>query len=291
MKKKGKERSKERSKEKGYYVTEAVFREGHPGIHVESSFPIPVGSWIVVSLPEKRKEVLRTISVSVPLPLKPGTLPAVRRLATKKEIQQYQENLEFEKKAEQLCRQFVKELQLQMKLTHVERFFDRSKVIFYYTAEDRVDFRELVKQLVRALRTRIEMRQIGVRNEAGLHGGLGCCGQEICCAAFLKEFAPVSIRMAKEQSLPLDPNKISGLCGRLLCCLLYEYHVYQELSQGLPKIGKKLKTPVGPCKVVRYNIFRRTIVLENPEGREMEIPVEELKEILATEGGTPWPST
>ncbi|OAQ19763.1 Signal peptidase-like protein [Thermosulfurimonas dismutans] len=148
----------------------------------------------------------------------------------------------------------------------MERLFDRSKVIFYYTAEGRIDFRELVKQLVRALRTRIKMRQIGVRNEAGLHGGLGCCGREICCAAFLKEFAPVSIKMAKEQSLPLDPNKISGLCGRLLCCLLYEYHIYEELSRSLPKIGKKLQTPVGPCRVVRYNIFRRTIVLENQEG-------------------------
>jgi len=127
----------------------------------------------------------------------------------------------------------------------------------------------------------IEMRQIGVRNEAALHGGLACCGRELCCASFLKEFAPVSIRMAKEQSLPLDPEKISGICGRLLCCLLYEHHVYQELSQSLPKLGKKIRTPVGPCRVVRYNIFRQTVVLENQEGREVEIPAEELRRILA----------
>ncbi|HIE33014.1 MAG TPA: stage 0 sporulation protein [Thermodesulfobacteriaceae bacterium] len=275
---------KKRRSEKAYFVTEAVLREGYPGLHVESSFRIRPGSYVLVSFPEKRKEVLRTVSYSLSLPLKPGTLPRVLRLANRKEIKQFRENLEFEKKAESFCRQFSEELGLEMKLTRVERFFDRSKVIFYYTAEGRIDFRELVKQLVRALRTRIEMRQIGVRNEAGLHGGLGCCGREICCAAFLKEFAPVSIKMAKEQSLPLDPNKISGLCGRLLCCLLYEYHVYEELSRSLPKIGKKLQTPVGPCRVVRYNIFRRTIVLENQEGREVEIPVEELKEILSAGG-------
>ncbi len=271
--------------EKGYFVTEAVLREGYPGLHVESSFRIRPGTFVLVALNEERKEVLKTVSRSVPLPLKPGSLPRVLRTANRKEIRQYRENLEFEKKAEGYCRQFARELGLEMKLTRVERLFDRSKVIFYYTAEGRIDFRELVKQLVRTLRTRIEMRQIGVRNEAGLHGGLGCCGREICCAAFLKEFAPVSIRMAKEQSLPLDPNKISGLCGRLLCCLLYEHHVYEELSRSLPKIGKKIKTPVGPCRVVRYNIFRRTIVLENQEGREVEIPVEELREILASGGG------
>jgi len=275
---------KHRRSAKGYFVTEAVSREGYPGLHVESSFRIRPGKFVLVSFPEGRKELLKTLSYSIPLPLKPGTLPRVLRLANRKEIKQYWENLEFEKKAEGFCRRFVEELGLEMKLTRVERFFDRSKIIFYYTAEGRIDFRELVKQLVRTLRTRIEMRQIGVRNEAGLHGGLGCCGQEICCAAFLKEFAPVSIKMAKEQSLSLDPNKISGLCGRLLCCLLYEHHIYEELSQSLPKIGKKLETPAGLCRVVRYNIFRSTIVLENQEGREVEIPVEELKEILSSGG-------
>ncbi len=270
-------------RKRGYFVTEAVFREGHPGIHVESHFRIRPGSFVLIEL-DGRKELVKTVSLSVPLPLKEGTLPRVLRLANRKEIRQYRENLEFEKKAEAYCKRFAEELGLQMKLTHVERFFDRSKVVFYYTAEGRIDFRELVKQLVRSLRTRIEMRQIGVRNEAGLHGGLGCCGREICCAAFLKEFAPVSIKMAKEQSLPLDPNKISGLCGRLLCCLLYEHHIYEELSRSLPKIGKKVNTPAGPCKVVRYNIFRRTVVLENQQKQEVEIPVEELREILG-EGG------
>ena len=272
--------------EEKIYVTEAVFREGFPGIHVESSFLIRPKSFIMVALSKERKEVLQTVSLSVPLPLPSGTLPRVLRVARRNEIRQYRENLQFEKKAEEYCRQFARDLGLEMKLVRVERLFDRSKVIFYYTAEGRIDFRELVKQLVRALRTRIEMRQIGVRNETAMCGGLAACGQELCCSAFIQQFAPVSIRMAKEQSLPLDPEKISGICGRLLCCLLYEYELYQELSQSLPKIGKKIRTPVGPCQVVRYNIFRQTVVLENQEGREVEIPVEELKQILAqgTEG-------
>ncbi len=269
------------AKREPYYVTEAVFREGFPGIHVESTFPIRPRSYVLVGLSEDRREVLKTLSRSVPLPLEPGTLPRVLRMANRREIRQYRENLEFEKRAEGYCRQFAADLGLEMKLVRVERFFDRSKVVFYYTAEGRIDFRELVKQLVRALRTRIEMRQIGVRNETAMCGGLAACGRELCCAAFLKQFAPISIKMAKEQSLPLDPDKISGLCGRLLCCLLYEYQVYQELSQSLPKIGKKIQTPAGPCRVVRYNIFRQTVVLENQEGREVEIPAEELREILS----------
>ncbi|MBX6422647.1 regulatory iron-sulfur-containing complex subunit RicT [Thermosulfurimonas sp. F29] len=275
------EENRERSP---YYVTEAVFREGYPGIHVESTFPIRPRSYVLVQVEEKRREVLLTVSRSVPLPLAEGTLPRVLRMANRREIRRFRENLEFERKAEGYCRQFAADLGLAMKLVRVERFFDRSKVIFYYTAEGRIDFRELVKQLVRALRTRIEMRQIGVRNETAMCGGLAACGRELCCAAFLKQFAPISIKMAKEQSLPLDPEKISGLCGRLLCCLLYEYQVYQELSQSLPKIGKKIQTPAGPCRVVRYNIFRQTVVLENQEGREVEIPAEELREILSQGG-------
>ncbi|WP_168719031.1 PSP1 domain-containing protein [Thermosulfurimonas marina] len=263
------------------FVTEVVLREGWPGIHVESEGAFPLHTLVLVEFPEGRREVARTVSRSVPLPLPAGRLPRALRKANRSEIRRWQENIKFEEKAEELCRKFAAELGLEMKLTRVERLFDRSKIIFYYTAEGRIDFRELVRQLVRALRTRIEMRQIGVRNEAALHGGLACCGRELCCAAFLKEFAPVSIRMAKEQSLPLDPEKISGVCGRLLCCLLYEHHVYQELSRSLPKLGKRIRTPVGPCRVVRYNIFRQTVVLENQEGREVEIPAEELRQILS----------
>ncbi|RUM88157.1 MAG: stage 0 sporulation protein [Thermodesulfatator sp.] len=263
------------------FVTEVVLREGWPGVHAESEESLPRHTLVLVEFSEGRKEVARTLSYSVPLPLPAGRLPKILRKAHRREIRQWQENIEFEKKAERFCRQFAQELGLKMKLTRVERLFDRSKVIFYYTAEGRIDFRELVRQLVRALRTRIEMRQIGVRNETALHGGLACCGRELCCAAFLRKFSPISIRMAKEQSLSLDPEKISGVCGRLLCCLLYEHHVYQELSRSLPKLGKKIRTPVGPCRVVRYNIFRQTVVLENQEGREVEIPAEELRQILA----------
>ena len=127
-----------------------------------------------------------------------------------------------------------------MKLTRVERYFNGSKIIFYFTAENRVDFRELVKDLVQEFRTRVEIRQIGVRHETKMLGGIGCCGRELCCSSFIKNFAPVSIKMAKEQNLPLNPAKISGVCNRLLCCLTYEYETYQRLRKDMPKPGKTL---------------------------------------------------
>ena len=128
---------------------------------------------------------------------------------------------------------------MEMKLVSTEALFDGSKIIFYYTADGRVDFRALVKDLVSKFRTRIEMRQIGVRHEAKMVGGLGCCGREFCCASFLNEFAPVSVKMAKEQNLSLNPSKISGVCGRLMCCLTYEYKTYLEQKKGLPKWVRK----------------------------------------------------
>ncbi|HHI98170.1 MAG TPA: stage 0 sporulation protein [Thermodesulfatator atlanticus] len=256
-------------------VAEVVLREGYPGFHalVEGAGVRP-GDLVLVSFGE-RKEVGRVVSPVLELSIPLEGLPRVLRLANPKEVARYQENIAFEKKAWSVCEQLARELGLEMKLVRVERLYDRSKVIFYYTAEGRIDFRQLVKDLVRALRTRIEMRQIGVRHEAGMIGGVGCCGREICCAAFLKKFDPVSIKIAKEQSLPLDPVKISGLCGRLLCCLLYEHNVYAELSASLPKIGKKVSLANYEGRVVRYNIFRHSVTIETSEGDEVEIPLED----------------
>jgi hypothetical protein len=159
----------------------------------------------------------------------------------------------------------------------VESLFDRSKVIFYFTAEGRLDFRELVKDLVSRFRTRVELRQIGVRHEAKLLGGIGSCGRELCCATFLKDFAPVSVKMAKEQNLSLNPTKISGLCGRLMCCLTYEYETYQSLKKDLPKLGKKVS--LGPeleAKVIRQNVLERKVTLILPDGREATVTPEEI---------------
>lgn len=196
---------------------------------------------------------------------------AVERMANEDDLWQHEKNLAREKFAFEFCLDRIKARQMEMKLVATEVLFDGSKIIFYYTADGRVDFRALVKDLVAKFRTRIEMRQIGVRHEAKMIGGLGCCGRELCCATFLSEFAPVSVKMAKEQNLSLNPTKISGVCGRLMCCLTYEYAIYMKQKKGLPKIGKKYMTEKGEGKVIRQNIMERTSVILLPDGEEVEV--------------------
>ena len=165
-----------------------------------------------------------------------------------------------------------------MKLIGVESFLDGSKIIFYFISEGRVDFRALVKDLASAFKTRIEMRQVGVRNEAKMIGGLGTCGREFCCCAFLKEFEPVSVKMAKEQNLALNPQKISGACGRLMCCLAYEVDTYSEMKKDLPKVGKRVVTPKGPGKVSHQNIMNQTVKVALDDGKEVEVGFDEIRE-------------
>jgi cell fate regulator YaaT (PSP1 superfamily) len=176
----------------------------------------------------------------------------------------------------EFCQQRIEARQLPIHLVRVECLFDASKIIFYFTAPGRVDFRELVKDLVQEFRTRIELRQIGVRHRAKMVGGLGICGSELCCASFLKDFEPVSVRMAKEQQLSLNPSKISGVCGRLMCCLTYEHPIYQELRRHLPRLGKRVKIPEGEGKIIRYNLIRQTVTLEMEEGQELELSLSHL---------------
>lgn len=213
-------------------------------------------------------------------------IPKIERLAGSEEIAQHKNNLIREKDALGYCVAKIREMNLPMKLVATESFFDGSKILFYFTSEGRVDFRELVKTLVHKFHTRIEMRQIGVRNETKLLGGVSHCGQELCCTSFLSEFGPISIRMAKEQDLPLNPTKISGMCGRLLCCLSYEYKTYCELKRGLPKIGKKIQIQEGECKVVRHNCLRNTFAVILPDGKEMEVSPEDIKPEPPAENGT-----
>ncbi len=169
------------------------------------------------------------------------------------------------------CGRKVAEKRLAMKLVDAEFSFDRSKIIFYFTAEGRVDFRNLVKELAGIFKTRIELKQIGVRDEAKMLGGLGPCGRALCCATYLKDFDPVTIKMAKEQNLPLNPTKISGLCGRLMCCLGYEYKTYKELMKGLPAMGSIIKTEKGAGKVVSVNALRRSVTVELENGTHSEV--------------------
>jgi cell fate regulator YaaT (PSP1 superfamily) len=158
-----------------------------------------------------------------------------------------------------------------MCLVGVERRFDGSKILVFFTADGRVDFRELVKDLVRKFRTRIEMRQIGVRHQAKMVGGLGTCGRPLCCASFLNNFGTVTIKMAKEQNLSLNPGKISGMCGRLMCCLTFEHQYYEKIKKDLPKMGKRVKTKFGEGKVIRQNILKETLTVALDSGEEKEI--------------------
>jgi cell fate regulator YaaT (PSP1 superfamily) len=182
-------------------------------------------------------------------------LKKVIRKATQEDEQKVKENRQKEKEAFEICLREIAKHGLPMKLIDVEYTFDNNKVIFYFTAEGRVDFRELVKDLAAIFRTRIELRQIGVRDEAKMIGGLGCCGRRLCCATFLGDFEPVSIRMAKEQNLSLNPAKISGVCGRLMCCLNFEQPIYEEVIRRAPKINKEVWTPDGIGTVVELNVL------------------------------------
>lgn len=205
-------------------------------------------------------------------------LKQVLRRATPEDQQQIEANREKEKKAFQVALEKIAVHELPMKLISVEQTFDGNKIIFYFTADGRIDFRELVKDLAAVFRTRIELRQIGVRDEAKMVGGLGCCGRELCCASWLADFAPVSIRMAKEQNLSLNPTKISGICGRLMCCLKYENDVYEEAKAGYPEIGTSVLAPEGEGKIVAINIFRKTLSVELQESKAIrEYPMQELK--------------
>ena len=183
------------------------------------------------------------------------------RIASEKDLKTIAENKEKEKRAFDICCQKIKLHKLDMKLINVEYTFDCNKILFYFTADGRVDFRELVKDLAYMFRTRIELRQIGVRDEAKSIGGLGICGRPFCCHSFLGEFQPVSIKMAKEQGMLLNPTKISGTCGRLMCCLKYEQDVYNDLLKITPKIGAIVNTPDGKGNVIDVNLITGTLTV------------------------------
>lgn len=186
-------------------------------------------------------------------------LKKIIRIADEKDHKRHLENVKKKERAIRLCQEKVDKHKLEMKLIDVEYTFDNSKIIFYFTADGRVDFRELVKDLAGVFKMRIELRQIGVRDEAKMMGGIGTCGKGLCCHTWLSEFEPVSIKMAKVQNLSLNPTKISGICGRLMCCLKYENDVYTELKKGMPEAGEKIKTPDGAALVVDTNILENRI--------------------------------
>jgi cell fate regulator YaaT (PSP1 superfamily) len=213
------------------------------------------------------------------------TLPLknVIRAATAEDNAQLADNREREKKAIVICQEKVNLHKLDMKLVDVEYTFDRSKIIFYFTADGRVDFRELVKDLAAVFRTRIELRQIGVRDEAKMLGGLGPCGRPLCCATFLGDFEPVSIKMAKEQNLSLNPVKISGICSRLMCCLKYESTCYRETKSDIPLVGGKIRFDGREGKILANNQLKESLLVDFGNGDKREVLLSEVEEIILEE--------
>ena len=207
-------------------------------------------------------------------------LKIVLRKADEVDIKKHEENVSKEKEAFDICTEKIEQHKLVMKLIDVEYTFDNNKVIFYFTADGRVDFRDLVKDLAAVFRTRIELRQIGVRDEAKMIGGLGPCGRPMCCSTFLGDFAPVSIKMAKEQNLSLNPTKISGICGRLMCCLNYEQETYEGIRKRLPKVTSIVDTTYGRGEVVGNSVVKEMVKVKvkSKEGEEIivQVPIEEV---------------
>ncbi|MEJ7461479.1 stage 0 sporulation family protein [Staphylococcus warneri] len=225
-----------------YYAPKDLQIEMDDWVVVESKRGIEIG---LVKMPTRAVD-----DGDVSLPLK-----EVMRIATQQDIDTYNNNAMDAEKALALCKEVVAQQELDMRLVNCEYTLDKSKVIFNFTADDRIDFRKLVKVLAQNLKTRIELRQIGVRDEAKLLGGIGPCGRSLCCSTFLGDFEPVSVKMAKDQNLSLNPAKISGACGRLMCCLKYENDYYEEARAQLPDVGDSIETPDGNGQVVGLNIL------------------------------------
>lgn len=235
---------------------------------------LEIGDRVVCEL--EKGESLGVV-VTEPKETTKDSLRKIVRKATPEEIIAYEALKEKESTAFQVCKRKIEDMKLPMKLLRAEYLLGGSKLLFYFFAEDRVDFRELVKELAKEFRIRIEMRQVGVRDEAKMIGGLGNCGNVVCCKRFLNSFSIVSIKMMKEQNLLLNPSKISGVCGRLMCCLAYEYDMYVGMKKDFPKVGKRVMTPQGECKVLKYNVLNRTVTVETGEGKEITMPVTDLK--------------
>jgi len=203
-------------------------------------------------------------------------LKKVMRRATPADRERKRENARKKEEVYRTCRRLVQKHGLPMKLVDVDYVFDGSSVVFYFTAEGRVDFRELVKNLATELKARIEMRQVGVRDEAKMVGGLGPCGRDLCCSLFLSDFNPVSIKMAKEQDLPLNPSKISGICGRLMCCLKYEVEAYEEFNLRAPALGSRVELEEGEGTVAGYQVPLGLVVVGLESGRKVGVPLSEI---------------
>ena len=203
-------------------------------------------------------------------------IPRILRTFNENDLQAQTRKKQTEQCAKELCQQIINKLKIKMNLSRVNHISQEKKIVFFFTAEGRVDFRQLIRELVSNLKQRIEMKQMGVRDEARAIKGYGVCGETLCCSTFLEEFTPVTIRMAKDQGLALNPSKISGACGRLMCCLQYEHQTYKELSQSMPKLGRNIQTPGGLGKVMQNNILKQTVLVRLEDESMLTYSIEEL---------------
>ena len=203
-------------------------------------------------------------------------VPRILRTFNENDLQAQTRKKQTERRAKELCQQIIRKLNIKMDLSRVNQLSQEKKIVFFFTAEGRVDFRQLIKELVSKLKQRIEMKQMGIRDEARAIKGYGVCGETLCCSTFLEEFTPVTIRMAKDQGLALNPSKISGACGRLMCCLQYEHQTYKELSQSMPKLGTNIQTPGGLGKVMQNNIIKQTVLVRLEDESILTYSAEEL---------------
>lgn len=252
------------------YLALIRLREAGQPVTYKTEKPIKVNDYVIVEADRGTDygEVLEVNKIE-----QASSIPKARsyKRIVRKMSEQDKESIQTSEKEAQdamkLCQRKIRDYNLAMKLVDTEYSFDKKKLIFYFTSEKRVDFRELVKELAKVFKVRIEMRQIGARDEAKSFGGFGPCGQRLCCCRFLKNFEPVTMKMAKLQKLPLGSGKISGICGRLMCCLSYEYKTYKNLSKKLPKEGQKINTEHGKGKVVSVNVLKRLVYVELEDNR------------------------
>jgi len=262
-------------------VTGIRFKDSGKTYHFDPhELRLAPGDWVVVDT-VRGPELGRVALAPTDLPHDQlfGDLKPVLRRATDTDLQQLQHLQQFEDDALHMCSEKVREHNLPMALVKAEYSFDGSRLTFYFTADKRVDFRALVRDLARTFRTRIELRQIGPRDEAKLLGGIGPCGRLLCCSTFLPDFARVSIKMAKDQDLPLTPSKISGVCGRLLCCLSYEHEQYVEIKGELPERGDWVQTSHGPGDVIAVNVVKETVTVDLGDGNTVDCTAKEIKDV------------
>ena len=259
-------------------IVEILFKGERKDVFVNlSTIPLNIGEHVIVQV-ERGEDMGRVLQKGA---LAEGKgrcrhLKQVVRKATEEDMARLHDNEKLEEDAFRICQERISARELKMRLVAVECQFDRNRITFYFTAEKRVDFRELVKDLAATFKTRIELRQIGVRDEARRMGGYGVCGNKYCCSTFLREFEPVTLRMAKEQQLSLSPTKISGACGRLMCCLMYEVDFYREEVKKFPKAGTKLQMGETELTVTRLDFFGKAVFAQDAAGVEKRIPLDQV---------------